>query len=84
MRFRSIVVAVVLAVISSLATWHLASAQQDPDWLQSGITSGADIGFRVERVRGNIASGRLMVRVKGRWLEAGPSEYPSTRQLSER
>lgn len=68
----------VLAVVSSFARWHWVSAQAPPvhlsdDSLQTGITSGADIGFRVEEVRGNTATGRLMVRVNGRWLQTQPS-----------
>jgi hypothetical protein len=37
------------------------------------ILSGSDIGFRVERMQGGIPIGTLVVRVDGRWVEAGTS-----------
>jgi hypothetical protein len=87
MRFSFVVIAIAIAVVSSQLTRHLAAAQVPPtaELAQGVVTlSGEEIGFQLERVRGNIAHGRLMVRVKGRWLEAGPSQRPSTRQLSQR
>jgi hypothetical protein len=81
MRIRSVVVVIAIAVVSSFATWHWASAQdatprpqtQYEEAFQSMIKTGADIGFRVEAMRGNTATGRLVVRVNGRWMDAEPS-----------
>ena len=77
MRVRSIFCAVVIAAVSSLATWQWAAAQgaaQRPtpyeQALESAVRSGADIGFRVEYVERNKAMGRLVVRVNGRWVDA--------------
>jgi hypothetical protein len=35
------------------------------------ILSGSDIGFRVERTQDGVPIGTLVVRVDGRWVEAG-------------
>ena len=37
------------------------------------ILSGNDIGFRVERTRDGMPIGTLVVRIDGRWVEAGSS-----------
>jgi len=37
------------------------------------ILSGNDIGFRVERTRDGVPIGTLVVRIDGRWVEAGSS-----------
>ena len=88
MRCRFVVIAIAIAVVSSQLTWHLAAAQVPPaaPGLPMGTArlSGDDLAFQVEGVRGNVANGRLLVRINGRWLEAGPPLYPSTRQLSQR
>ena len=88
MRFRFVVLAIVIAVVSSQLTWHLAAAQVPPaaPGFPTGIArvAGDDIAFQVDGLRGNVANGRFIVRVNGRWLEAGPPLVPSTRQLSQR
>ena len=33
------------------------------------IISGADIGFRIERMRDGIPIGKVVVRVDGRWID---------------
>lgn len=33
------------------------------------VMSGADVGFRVEGIRGNTPVGTLVVKVKGEWVE---------------
>jgi len=35
------------------------------------IVSGSDIGFRIERTRDGVPIGTLVVRIDGRWVEAG-------------
>jgi hypothetical protein len=35
------------------------------------IVSGSDIGFRIERTQGGVPMGTLVVRIDGRWVEAG-------------
>ena len=78
MRIRSIVLALLIAAVSSLATWQWAAAQSaqrptlDEQLMQqqSRIRTGADIGFRVDSVERNKAMGRLVVRVNGQWVDA--------------
>jgi hypothetical protein len=54
---------VLFAVLAAVATY--VSAQTQPD-----VITGADIGFRLDRVERGRAMGRLVVRVDGKWLDA--------------
>ncbi len=54
-----------LLVVAGLASSLTAQAQQT-------ILSGSDLGFRVERMgTSGQPVGTLMVRVNGKWMEAG-------------
>ena len=78
MRFRTLIVAVVVALASSFATWKLATAQVvaiKP--VPARVMTGADIGFRVEGLRGDVPVGRLVVRVNERWVEAELATFAS-------
>jgi hypothetical protein len=71
MRFRSIFVAAAIAVVSSLITWQLATAQAlaiKP--VPPRVMTGADLGFRVTGLRGDKPVGQIVVRVNERWVEA--------------
>jgi hypothetical protein len=35
------------------------------------VVTGPDIGFRLERTQNDVAIGKLVVRVDGRWIETG-------------
>lgn len=35
------------------------------------IISGNDVGFRIERTEAGIPTGRLVIRVDGRWIDTG-------------
>jgi len=37
------------------------------------IVSGSDVGFRIDRTQNGIPIGTLVIRVDGRWVEAGSS-----------
>ena len=67
MRLRYIVL--VAALLSSAVTWVTAQVFEQPLINEPSVT-GADIGFRVDAVKGGIASGRIVIRVKGVWREA--------------
>ena len=69
MRIRFIVAAVVIAVLSSLATWATAQVNR-PSRSRAPMIIGSDIAFRLEKVDRNIAWGQLLVRVDGQWVEA--------------
>ena len=45
------------------------------------IVVGPDLGFRLERMQNDIAIGKLVVRVDGRWIETGsnPAIVPARR-----
>ncbi len=61
---------VVLWLLSLLAVAGLASSLTAQ--AQQTILSGSDLGFRVERMgTSGQPVGTLMVRVNGKWMEAG-------------
>ena len=66
--------ALLLLAVGSVAS-VLSSAQgQRPSQLPilegTTILSGDNVGFRVERTQDGVPTGRLVVRVDGRWVEA--------------
>ena len=67
MRFRY---AVAIAVLSSLLTWGVTAAQVAINPVGPKVMTGADVGFRVEGLRGNTPVGRVVVRVNGQWVDA--------------
>lgn len=68
MRLRYIVLAV--ALVSSAVTWATAQVFEQQPLINEPSVTGADIGFRVDSVKGGIPSGRIVIRVKGVWREA--------------
>ena len=46
------------------------------------VVTGAELGFRVEGLRGNTPIGRVVVKVEGQWVEADFGS--ATRPLSTR
>jgi hypothetical protein len=66
MRLRYIVLTV--ALLSSAVT--LATAQVFQDFLTTPTVTGENIGFSVQSVKGGVAVGRILIRVKGEWREA--------------
>ena len=77
----------ILWAVSLIVTATLTAAAQKtppPDFLMTEaptIVSGPDLGFRIERTQNNIAIGKLVVRVDGRWIETGaaPSLVPAVK-----
>lgn len=54
-----------------LGGWSMARAQSRAlTPATPTLLSGSDVGFRVEGQKGDAVTGRLMVRVKGQWVEA--------------
>jgi hypothetical protein len=61
-------IAFVVAVVSFAGAW--ASAQlRSVVPVPPTVLSGGNIGFRVEGYSGDIAVGKLVVQVNGKWLE---------------
>lgn len=74
MKSVSLVLAAVIiaAALVTLGSGVRAQVQiQPPPVPAPGPTmlSGSDIGFPVERRKGDVPVGRLVVRVDGRWIE---------------
>ena len=79
MTFRSRVnlIAVILVIVA--AVWVTAQTQvpkAPPDLLNRmdlvapTVISGSDLGFRIESNKDNIPVGKLVVRIKGVWVDA--------------
>lgn len=84
MRVCYFIAAAVIAVVSSFATWTWATAQVlSYQEVAPRVMTGADLGFRVEGLRGETPVGRFVVRVNDRWVEV-EVEAPNPRQLSQR
>jgi hypothetical protein len=85
MRFRFLALTIAIAVLSSFATWKLATAQVTAARPVNPprVMSGADVGFRVEALRGRTPVGVFVVNVNGQWVEAEISPG-SIRSLSAR
>lgn len=72
MSIRNRVVLAVLWVLS-LAAAAAAAAAQAQLWRpipEPRVLAGPDVGFRVEGLRGEVPTGRLVIRVNGEWVEA--------------
>ena len=71
MSFSGRVIFFLLWALSLLVIGGLVSAQTPQASRDQGeIISGADIGFKPEGWQGNARTGRLMVRIDGKWVEA--------------
>lgn len=86
MSFRARIALIVLLVTSltSIGVWSFAQVQVQPRTDAPVILSGGDVGFRVEghkrerrtdNLTGrtssvDIATGQLVVRINGQWVEA--------------
>jgi len=83
MRLKSIVAAVFAVVTIAAATvWVTAQSFAVTKVTPFEIT-GADLGFRVQGLRGNTPVGVLVVKVRGEWVEAEIG-MPSSRSLTLR
>jgi hypothetical protein len=63
-----------LVLVSALTAAARAQRGQPPSsdsWVLQGPTvlTGADVGFRLERVRDGVPVGQVVVRIDGRWVE---------------
>jgi hypothetical protein len=59
------------ASVVAAGAWTQAQAPlvPSPSAPPPTIISGNDLGFRVDRQKGNVPVGALMVRVNGQWVE---------------
>ena len=71
MSIRHAAVVVVLLAIALVAGVRVgAQVARAPTPVPPTVLAGPDVGFRVEGVDGEFPIGRLVVRVKGQWIEA--------------
>lgn len=80
MKLKPVAVAAFAALLIVVATvWATAQAVATTP-VTPMVMSGADVGFRVEGIRGNTPVGTLVVKVKGEWVEVDIQKL-STRSL---
>jgi hypothetical protein len=66
-RGRIVLVVIWLASLAAVGVWAQAQSQQQ----EQRVISGSELGFRLERVeRDGTPTGRLVVRMNGKWVEA--------------
>ena len=71
MSLRHLIIVAALLVCAVVAGVRLgAQVARTPVPVPPTVMTGPDIGFRVEGVDGEMPIGRLVVRVKGNWVEA--------------
>ena len=63
----------VLSVIIVAAIAHGQTPAQRSGRADPSIISGSDLGFRVERQRGDHVTGTFVVRINGNWWDVAPS-----------
>ena len=69
MRNKVIAVVCFVLILGGARTWMAAQAIPITP-VPPRVLSGADVGFRVEGLRGNTPVGKIVVRVHGQWIEA--------------
>ena len=69
------------ALILSLGAWLHGQVPIPSPNPAPTIISGSDIGFQVDATSGGVPSGRLVVKVNGKWVE--PKYATSMRLLKE-
>ena len=75
-RHRPMIVVVLVALLVGAGLWASAQVRgldSGPDGLNlvaPTVIAGSDLGFRVESTKGDIAVGKFVVRMNGRWIDA--------------
>ena len=62
----------VLSLVVVAAIAHAQTAAQRTGRADPGIISGSDLGFRIERQRGDHVTGTFVVRINGNWWDVEP------------
>ena len=71
MSIRHLIVIAVLLASALMAGVRLgAQVARNPVPVPPTVMAGPDVGFRVEGVDGDMPVGRLVLRIKGNWVEA--------------
>ena len=69
MRLKSVAVTVFAILVIVAATAWVTAQVVEVKPVPPRVMTGADVGFRVEGIRGNTPVGTLVVRVNGEWVE---------------
>ena len=69
MNLRSFIAAL-LILITVIGTAWSAAQSVAVEKVTPTVIAGENVGFRVEGLRGSTPVGRIVVMVKGRWVEA--------------
>ena len=83
MRLKAVAAAVSAALLIVAATAWVTAQAVVVNKVAPKVMTGADIGFRVEGLRGDTPVGTLVVKVNGEWVEA-EIVTPNPRSLSTR
>jgi hypothetical protein len=68
-RIRFVLVLVAILMLGAVGGWVSAQSSAVVP-VTPTVRSGENMGFRVEGYRGNVAVGKLVVQVDGKWVEA--------------
>jgi hypothetical protein len=69
MRIRYFAAGFLVAVMLSVATvWAMSQVMVNP--VTPRVVTGADLGFRVEGLRGGTPVGTVVIRVNDEWVQA--------------
>ena len=83
MRLKAVAAAVFAVLLIVAGTAWVTAQSVVVNKVPPKVMTGADIGFRVEGLRGDTPVGTLVVKVNGEWVEA-EIVVPNPRSLSTR
>jgi hypothetical protein len=76
-------IALMMAALGGVGGWVSAQVIMPQPVVPPLTLSGDDIQFRVTARRGEVAVGRLMVRIDGQWVEADVNGFGVRRLQSQ-
>jgi len=68
MKIRVIILTAIL--VMGLGMWGVAQVEEERRVQPPVTVMGDDVGFRIEAYKGDTVLGTLVVRVKGKWVDA--------------
>jgi hypothetical protein len=79
--WKTLLLAIVWAVsLLITTTWARAQAQQWTPLAEPVVISANDMGFQIDWMNGRTPTGKLVIRLKGQWVEARVGE-PGDRRV---
>jgi hypothetical protein len=70
MKFQRVAAAAFVLLLVVIATAWVTAQVVAVKPVPPKVMTGADVGFRVEGIRGNTPVGVIVVKVDGEWIEA--------------